>query len=346
MMKKTLLALACATLPAQFAVAHHSSAPHYDASKPVSIVGEIVEFKFVNPHAYLYVNVENEDGTVSLWNCEFGAASQYRRDGWTKDIFEPGTTVSIQGSSARRDPHGCSFESGTLEDGTRIQRNTVIKERRVADSAAIAGDSIAGNWQTMPRGRPPAGGPPTGGPNRAMPDITDEHKAALEHYDMRFDDPALRCSPSSLVRVWSEPSGVSTIEVNDDTVVIRHEFMDTVRTIHLDGSAPPEGYEPGLSGYSTGRFEGKDLLIETTGFAAGVLMPHPGILHSEDMKMIERLSLNDDGSELRRAFEVIDPRYFNEPFTGANGWRRSSLSLAEYGCTELGGRSNERNPSD
>ena len=343
-MKRILAVLVCASLPLQMATAHHSSNPHYDMSKPVSIVGEVVEFKFVNPHAFLYLNVRNEDGSVSLWNCEFQAASKHRRDGWTADLFEPGTTVSIQGASARRDPNGCSFQSGTLQDGTRITRNSVIENRRVSDDGPISGDSIAGNWQSIPRQR--GQGRPADGPGRAMPAITEEHKAALENYDMRFDDPALQCSPSSLVRVWGEPNAVNTIEVNDDTIVIRHEFMDTVRTIHMNASKAPDNFEPSLTGYSIGHFEGDVLVIETTAFKAGVLMPHPGILHSDEMTMVERLSLNEDGSELRREYVVTDPRYFSEPLTGASGWRRTNLQLSKYDCIELGGRSNDRNAAD
>ena len=140
-----IAALACAMLPVHTAVAHHSSSPHYDANKPVSIVGEVVEFKFVNPHAFLYLNVTNADGSASLWNCEFQAASKHRRDGWAKDIFEPGSTVKIQGMSARRDPNGCSFQAGVLEDGTRLTRNSVIESRATTQVNAIPGDSIAGN---------------------------------------------------------------------------------------------------------------------------------------------------------------------------------------------------------
>jgi len=346
MLKWILILLVCVIAPPQLAWAHHSSSPHYDANKPVSIVGEVVEFKFVNPHAFLYLNVANEDGSVSLWNCEFQAASKHRRDGWTKDIFEPGSTVRIQGMSARRDPNGCSFQSGVLEDGTRLTRNSVIESRATTQVSAIPGDSIAGNWQSIPRQRRPGQDRGNQGRGRAATLLTEEHKAALENYDQRFDDPALQCSPSSIIRVWGEPNAVNAIEVGEETVVIRHEFMDTMRTVRLGTSKPPDGYEPGLTGYSIGYFEGDDLIIETTGFKAGVLMPHPGMLHSDEMKITERLSMNDDGSELVREYTVTDPHYLKEPYTGRSGWRRTDLSLSSYDCVELGGVSNDRSAGD
>ena len=289
---------------------------------------------------FLYLNVTNEDGSVSLWNCEFQAASKHRRDGWTADLFKPGSIVKIQGMSARRDPNGCAFQSGVLEDGTRLTRNSVVDSRKTTQATSIGGDSIAGNWQSIPRQRTPGRDRGNQGRGRAATLLTEEHKAALENYDQRFDDPALQCSPSSIIRVWGEPNAVNAIEVGEETVVIRHEFMDTVRTVHLNVSKPPDGYEPGLTGYSLGHFDGKDLVIETTGFKAGVLMPHPGMLHSDEMKITERLSLNDDGSELVREYAVTDPRYLKEPYTGRSGWRRTDLSLSNYDCVELGGVSN------
>ncbi len=343
---RVLALLICILAPLPFAVAHHSASPHYDVSKPISLVGEVVEFKFVNPHAFLYLDVENEDGSVSRWNCEFSAASKHRRDGWTKEIFEPGTVVKIQGASARRDAHGCAFQSGVLEDGTRLTRNTVIESHDTSDEGPISGDSIAGNWQSIPRQRAPGRDRGNEGRGRGADLLTDTHKAALENYDQRFDDPALQCSPSSLIRVWGEPFAVNTIEVSDDTIIIRHEFMDTVRTVHLDGGAPPQDYEPGLTGYSVGHFDGDDLVIETKGFKAGVLMPHPGMLHSDQMKLTERLSLNEDGSELVREYEVTDPEYFKGPYTGRSGWRRTNVALSSYDCIELGGVSNIRSISD
>lgn len=91
-----------------------------------------------------------------------------------------------------------------------------------------------------------------------------------------------------------------------------------------------------------GRFEGSDFLIDTVGFKAGVLTPHPGLLHSDAMRIVERLSLSEDGSELRREYAVTDPLYLQEPVTGTNSWRRTDLPLTAYNCTELSGVSKIR----
>ncbi|MGI9203250.1 MAG: DUF6152 family protein [Woeseiaceae bacterium] len=331
--------------------AHHSSAPHFDANSPVTVEGVITEFKFVNPHAYLYIDVTNSDGTVTNWNCEMSAASALKRNGWSKELFGPGKKIKIDGIAARRDPHGCSFQAGELEGGFTITRNGPIERseapEHVAETDAYGGDtmSFAGNWQTQPRRR--GGGRPGGGGGPPRMDrftniLTDAGKEAAASYDERFDDPALECSPSSIIRAWGEPNGVSQIELHDDRAIIRHEFMDTVRTVYLDDRRMPDDFERGLTGFSVGNIDGNAMTIETTGFAAGVLLPHPGVMHTEDMRVVETLTLSDDGQQVVREYEVLDPQFLKEPYTGRSVWLRSDLPLTAYDCEELSGVSKIR----
>jgi hypothetical protein len=359
MYKKSIVALVCVLGVSLHAHAHHSSSPHFDPSKTIIVEGVVTEFKFVNPHAYLYIDVTNSDGSVTNWNCEMSAASTLKRAGWTTDMFAPGTKVKIDGIEARRDEYGCAFQSGTLEDGTRIARNGPIEraapdpDATAAPTAAIPSDhtGFAGNWAPRPRQRRGGGG---GGPPRGPRDfkLTAAGEAASAEYDSRYDDPAFECSPSSITRVWGEPGVVNQIEVLDDSVIIRHGFMDTVRTIHLTTQKAPDGYEPGLTGFSVGHFDGDDLIIETTGFAAGVLTPHAGednlggYLHSDQMQVSERLSLSDDGNQLVRTYEATDAEYFAAPYTGSNTYLRSELPMVDYNCVELSGVSKVRPEDD
>ena len=336
------------TLVTSPAIAHHSSAPHFDRNSPVVIEGVVTEFKLVNPHAYLYLDVTDADGNVENWNCEMGGASTLRRHGWTKELFSPGTGVKIEGIAARRDPNGCSFQSGVLQDGTQVQRSgPIIRDDTAlasvsAGSTTISGDSTSfgGTWITTPRNRGGGGGPP---PMSRFDDLlTDAGRAAAESYDDRFDDPALFCSPSSIVRGWSEPNSVSEITQSADEIVIKHEYMDTVRVVDMTTREHPADLERSLTGHSVGWYEDSTLVIDTVGFAAGVLVPHPGVLNSEEMSTVERLSLSEDGAQLVREYEVKDPQYLSQLYTGTNRWNRSEIALSTYDCTELSGINNVR----
>ncbi len=344
-------------LGATVAEAHHSSAPHFDRNSPVEITGVVTRFRFVNPHAYLYLDVTDENGDVNEWNCEMAAASSLRRSGWSNELFAPGTTVRIEGHAARRDPHGCTFQMGYLEDGTTVARNGPITApdaaptpaRNSRDPVSVAdADSMEGLWITTPRqrgprpGAGPGGQTPFGGRNRYASAISEAGAAALANYDDRYDDPALECSPSSIIRGWGEPNSVSTIEISDTTLTIRHEYMDTVRTVDLTTREHPSNIEPSLVGHSVGWFEDQTLVIDTVGFAAGVLLPHPGLMNSDKMHVVERLSLSDDGNQLIREYSVTDADYLKEPVTGRSSWTRTDIPLREYNCTELSGINNVR----
>lgn len=336
---------------AQSSYAHHSSAPHFDSSRPISIEGVVTAFRFVNPHAWVYLEVTNADGIVENWNCELGAASTYRRQGWDVAVFEIGAGIKIEGIAARRDDLGCSFEMGTLSDGTTIARNGEITRGEQVLTEVVASESnteidlsvMEGNWITTSRVRGGGGGRRNGSALEIYADLlTDAGKVAVAAYDQRFDDPALQCSPSSIIRGYSEPNGASDFTQSQSQIVIRHEFMDTVRTIDLTTHEHSANTVLSMTGHSVGWFEGGTLVIETVGFEAGVLLPHPGLLHSEEMRIVERMTLAEGGNVLLRDYEVTDSKFFTGAFTGSNSWTRSDISVNAYNCVELGGVSNIR----
>ena len=341
--------------------AHHSSAPHFDSTKSLTLVGVVTSFKLVNPHAYVYFDVTGQDGKVTNWNCEMTAASVLLRSGWTGDLFTPGAVVTVNAIAARRDSAGCSFVSALLKDGTRIERSgaitkgTVVAKQDVdvAKPQARNLTTLGGTWITTGRGGGAPGGArggapggrPGGAPEGENPFIklmTAAGKAAAEKYDDRFDDPALRCSPSSIQRAWGEPGGVSELIQTPATITIKHEYMDTVRVVDLRTRQHPATVKRSLTGHSVGWFEGPTLVIDTTGFAAGVLLPHPGVMNSEDMHVVERLSLSADGNQLTRNYEVTDAKFLAAPITGTSSWTRTTLALSTYNCTELSGVNNVR----
>jgi hypothetical protein len=347
----SIAVIAGALLNLGAADAHHSSSPHFDSTKPVKLEGVVTKFKLVNPHAYIYFDVKGADGKVTNWNCEMNSASLLTRSGWTEQLFAPGTVIKVDAVAARRDPAGCSFTSAVLEDGTRIDRGgTITKGDVVAKpSMAVAQvpvnlKALSGTWITTPRGMGAGapGGAPGGDANRLIKIMTPAGKAAAEKYDDRFDDPALRCSSSSIIRAWSEPNGISEITQTKDKITIKHEYMDTVRVVDLRTKTHPKTIRKSMTGHSVGWFEGSTLVIDTIGFAAGVLVPHPGVMNSEDMHAVERLSLSADGTQLTRSYEVTDAQYLSAPLTGTNSWNRSTVPLSKYNCTELSGVNNVR----
>jgi len=101
-------------------LAHHSFAAEFDANQPVKLEGTVKEFRWVNPHSWLIVNVPKPDGTVEQWDVEGGAPSALLRRGWTKETLPPGTKVIVEGFMAKDGSHRANARDITFPDGTKM----------------------------------------------------------------------------------------------------------------------------------------------------------------------------------------------------------------------------------
>jgi hypothetical protein len=101
-------------------LAHHSFAAEFDANQPVTLEGTVKEFRWVNPHSWLIVNVAKKDGTQEEWAVEGGAPSALLRRGWTRDTLPPGTKVVVQGFMAKDGSHRANARDITFPDGTMM----------------------------------------------------------------------------------------------------------------------------------------------------------------------------------------------------------------------------------
>ena len=101
-------------------LAHHSFAAEFDANQPVKLEGTVKEFRWVNPHSWLIVNVAKPDGTMATWDVEGGAPSALLRRGWTKDTLPPGTKVVVEGFMAKDGSHRANARDITFPDGKKL----------------------------------------------------------------------------------------------------------------------------------------------------------------------------------------------------------------------------------
>jgi len=84
----TLVWTACAAL------AHHSFAM-FDTANPIELEGVVKEFKYVNPHSFIVLEVKEKDGGVTIWNLEGGAPTALAREGWSKATLKPGDEIKL-----------------------------------------------------------------------------------------------------------------------------------------------------------------------------------------------------------------------------------------------------------
>jgi hypothetical protein len=87
-------------LAAAEAMAHHSFAAEFDASKPITVTGTVTRIEWTNPHTWFYLDVKHEGG-VTNWGMEMGSPNSLMRAGWKRTSMNPGDVVTVEGFLAR-----------------------------------------------------------------------------------------------------------------------------------------------------------------------------------------------------------------------------------------------------
>jgi len=109
-----------ALVSANTAMAHHSFAAEFDIDKPIALTGKITRMQWSNPHGWLYIDVENDDGSVTNWALETSAGNNLIRRGWKRDDLPVGATVTVEGFQARNDTPTANIRDVILEDGSKL----------------------------------------------------------------------------------------------------------------------------------------------------------------------------------------------------------------------------------
>ena len=99
------------------ALAHHSFAAEFDASKAIRVTGTLAKVEWTNPHTYFYVDVKDDTGTVVRWACESGAPGALSRRGFKRSLLKLGDTLIVDGYRAKNGANLMDARRVTLPDG-------------------------------------------------------------------------------------------------------------------------------------------------------------------------------------------------------------------------------------
>jgi hypothetical protein len=358
--------LACLAVPA---LAHHGFGLfQLDIKREWS--GTLTKMNLVNPHSYMELDVTNADGTIQHMRCEMRAATLLKRAGWSSDMFVVGEPVRIEGNPHRDDPGACYIENFAIGDSAMVNRNAQFTTNTPVDTSkrplrlADGQLNISGDWavEQLVLTVGPEGGNGSMVPKSRVEDFrtgkatiqeiqatqpprptvtyTAAGDAAAKAFNGRspVDNPWFACKPTSFIRDWTADWPINqftqtTTPSGEKIIDITYGLYNFKRQIHIGMTEHPANLEPSYAGHSIGNWEGDTLVVDTVGFAEGVLSPPTR--SSEQMHIVERFTLDTDTLALKREYSVTDPVYLAAPYESYDVMYLSDVPFEAQECKEM-----------
>lgn len=307
----TLLAAAVAMSVSTVASAHHSAAA-FNTEVETTITGTVTEYSFRNPHVYLTLSVKKEDGSTVTTEVEAGAGSVLSPLGFTRDAVKVGDVVTVHGNPGRRTPDELLLGKELYkEDGTYFPLN--ISSRSVYTETDAVATSVAGTWF-----------PPRtsffgflGGAGKWP--VNEAGRAAMAS-STSVPTPQKDCQPIGEPALLFYPVAIS-IETFDDRVEMKIDWLDSERTIWLDGREHPAASETFPHGHSVGHFEGKVLVVDSTNFAPNPIGFSMALPSGTGKHLVERFEVNADGKGMTYSGTMEDPQYLTAAAEWTGTWQ-------------------------
>ena len=100
--------------------AHHAFDAEFDSKKPVKFRGTVTKMEWINPHAWIHIDVKGDDGKVVNWMIEAAAPNALLRRGWTKNSLLAGTEILVEGFQAKNGTNRANGSVITFTDGKKL----------------------------------------------------------------------------------------------------------------------------------------------------------------------------------------------------------------------------------
>ena len=339
-----VLALVAASAP--IVLGHHEPLAKFDDKKPLRIRGVVTLIDWRNPHAHMFVNV-GTGGKIDNWAVELESPIDLEANGWSKNTLRPGDRVTVMGYFARDGSRQIWATNVSGADNKRVF--TVNNEPPPMPLApqptpkwpdgqprlgSVAG-GVQGYW-AFPSSTAMVEAGVTAPMDEwgLLKNIADVSKVAplqpwaLQIYrerQERFlrDDPMyLNCKPPGGPRQFQLAYGVQFVEdrVRQRIFVLIGSGNNNYRIIYTDGRSSQNGQvggddeNPLFYGRSVGKWESGALVLDTRGFNEDFWFTNGGLPHTDQLKLIEKLS-RPNFDTLKYDLTVNDPGAYTRPWS-------------------------------
>ena len=312
--------------------AHHSDAA-LDMESVVTMQGTVTEVNLRNPHSYFSVETTNEAGEAVEWNVQMGSAIASRRLGWTPDTLAVGELVTFSAHPSLDGRPYSLFVSIQNADGVDLP---IVTEAESEPTVTARASTLEGRWIVDESSLVDY---PDGLDQLTRRDLTltEKGSAALAAYDDNSiaDNPLLSCigrsTPGPII--YTDIYPMEFVFNDDNTITIRSQFFDNVRTAYMDGRGHPDPGERYNEGHSIGHWEGDVLVVDTRNFTSHRSPYQNGIPSGAQKHVVERYQLVENGTRLAVEFTLEDSEYIVGSMTHRRGLRYvPQMDMAPFDC--------------
>ena len=315
--------------------AHHSGS-EYDRTT-IEIEGQLLEVAWQNPHVHFIVRAADPSGKTLTWDVEANSLSILRRTDATPENLRVGDTVKVAGTPSRRAPNRMWAMNILAANGREIVLGPGIQPRWTATAAGskstwFEGGTAVNKTAGLFRVWSTKFGEPGGLWRRDYP-LTEAARKTRAAFNPLTDSVAPGCRPKGMPTIMEQPYPMEFVN-KGDTILLRLEEYDTVRTIDMAASAKVESLPKTLLGRSKGRWDG-DTLVVTTSHIDWPYFDSSGVPQGPSSTIVERFTPTSDGTRLNYTLTMTDPATFTEPVELRRSWVwRPSEVVRPYECVE------------
>lgn len=315
-----------ASLLATGAHAHHSFSAEFDANARGELSGVVTEVRYSNPHVRYRIEVKGADGSTESWELQAASVTSLREQNWLKESIQVGDQVSVAGQLGRNNSRkmfirgietadGRSFGQGSGGNaGAAATVATAAPQQGFGDIASGYPVDITGYWSNRYKFQVTVDDLEP----KPVP-FTPEGRAVYES-NGKYDDSALRCLAYGLPRLFGNPYNMTIYDAGSHYLFLYVDH-NSPRHIWMDGRSATAATPDTSNGFSVGRWEGDELVIETTHLLPGWLDGSGYPMSGTGTRIEERYTFAADRLTMDRVMTIHDP-YYTAPLTRVRGSAR------------------------